>query len=60
VSHALHKFASRQIFVHMRSVDVYPQVARNVTTNELANWSRYRYMKHADGDFFNPFDRGIR
>ena len=36
------------------------QIARNVTTNELANWSRYRYMKDADGDFYNPFDRGVR
>lgn len=36
------------------------QVARNVTTNELANWARYRYMKDDHGDFHNPFDRGVR
>lgn len=36
------------------------QIARNVTTNELANWHRYRYMRTPDGAFTNPFDRGIR
>ncbi|KAL4430689.1 hypothetical protein ABPG75_005945 [Micractinium tetrahymenae] len=36
------------------------QVARNVTTNELANWHRYKYMHGPDGDFLNPFDRGWR
>lgn len=36
------------------------QVARNVTTNELANWHRYKYMHGTDGDFHNPFDRGWR
>ena len=34
------------------------QVARNVTTNELANWHRYRYLQDEEGEFFNPFDRG--
>lgn len=34
------------------------QVARNVTTNELANWHRYRYLHDAQGEFFNPFDHG--
>ena len=37
-----------------------PQVSRNVTTNELANWQRYRYMRGADGSFSNPFDRGCK
>lgn len=36
------------------------QVARNVTTNELANWQRYRYMRGPDGSFSNPFDRGCK
>ncbi|PRW58247.1 S-acyltransferase 24 [Chlorella sorokiniana] len=36
------------------------QVARNVTTNELANWHRYKYMHGPEGDFHNPFDRGWR
>ena len=34
------------------------QVARNVTTNELANWHRYKYLHAANGEFENPFDRG--
>ena len=39
------------------------QVARNLTTNELSNWSRYEYLherNRRDGDFANPFDRGCR
>lgn len=39
------------------------QVSRNVTTNELSNWSRYEYLHEdgkRDGDFVNPFDRGCR
>jgi hypothetical protein len=36
------------------------QVARNVTTNELTNWPRYKYLRAADGTFHNPFDRGCR
>lgn len=36
------------------------QVARNVTTNELANWHRYRYLRAGDGEFHNPFDHGWR
>lgn len=35
-------------------------MSRNVTTNELANWQRYRYMRGPDGKFSNPFDRGCR
>jgi len=31
-----------------------------VTTNELANWQRYRYMRGHDGSFINPFDRGCK
>ena len=34
------------------------QVARNVTTNELANWPRYAYLRGPDGTFHNPFDLG--
>lgn len=36
------------------------QVARNVTTNELANWHRYKYLQDGAGGFSNPFNRGIR
>lgn len=36
------------------------QVARNVTTNELANWHRYRYLNAPNGDYHNPFDHGWR
>jgi palmitoyltransferase ZDHHC13/17 len=34
------------------------QVSHNVTTNELANWQRYRYLQSADGEYHNPFDKG--
>jgi len=34
------------------------QVCRNVTTNELANSHRYRYLRGPDGLFHNPFDLG--
>jgi palmitoyltransferase len=36
------------------------QVARNVTTNELANWHRYKYLQDVNGRFLNPFNKGIR
>ncbi len=36
------------------------QVSRNVTTNELANWHRYKYLQTADGAFNNPFNKGER
>eukprot|EP00879_Flechtneria_rotunda_P014039 GHRR01014666.1.p1 GENE.GHRR01014666.1~~GHRR01014666.1.p1 ORF type:complete len:501 (+),score=212.11 GHRR01014666.1:1155-2657(+) len=36
------------------------QVARNVTTNELANWHRYKYLQDGSGGFTNPFNRGIK
>ncbi len=36
------------------------QVARNITTNEMANWPRYRYLRAPDQSFANPFDRGWR
>ena len=35
------------------------QLARNVTTNELANWHRYKYLQALDGSFQNPFSRGL-
>lgn len=34
------------------------QVGRNVTTNELANWHRYKYLQASDGSFTNPFSHG--
>lgn len=36
------------------------QVWRNVTTNELANWHRYKYLQAPGGDFENPFDHGCK
>lgn len=36
------------------------QVLRNMTTNEMANWHRYKYLHGSDGDFLNPFDQGWR
>lgn len=34
------------------------QVWRNVTTNELANWHRYKYLQGPEGQMINPFNRG--
>ncbi|XP_042417823.1 probable protein S-acyltransferase 23 [Zingiber officinale] len=34
------------------------QIARNVTTNELANATRYPYLQGADGHFRNPYNHG--
>lgn len=36
------------------------QVARNVTTNELANWHRYKYLQDSNGGFSNPFHKGVK
>ena len=36
------------------------QIARNTTTNEEANWTRYKYLHGEDGTFHNPFNRGFR
>ncbi|GLD92113.1 hypothetical protein PINS_up000646 [Pythium insidiosum] len=33
--------------------------ARNLTTNEVMNAHRYEYMRSADGQYRNPFDRGM-
>lgn len=33
-------------------------IARNVTTNELANSSRYDYLRGPDGRFRNPYNHG--
>eukprot|EP00210_Caulerpa_lentillifera_P009450 g9011.t1 len=34
------------------------QAVRNLTTNELTNWYRYKYLHGRDGQFYNPFDKG--
>ncbi|KAL4179999.1 hypothetical protein AMTRI_Chr13g123000 [Amborella trichopoda] len=34
------------------------QIARNITTNELANASRYAYLRGPDGRFRNPYNHG--
>lgn len=36
------------------------QIARNVTTNEVANSHRYSYLRSGDGRYFNPYDKGMR
>ncbi|RZC49177.1 hypothetical protein C5167_017602 [Papaver somniferum] len=36
------------------------QVARNITTNELANRARYGYLRNPDGKFRNPYNHGCR
>uniref|UniRef100_A0A0E0J357 S-acyltransferase n=1 Tax=Oryza nivara TaxID=4536 RepID=A0A0E0J357_ORYNI len=36
------------------------QIARNLTTNEAANQSRYAYLRGPDGRFRNPYSRGCR
>ncbi|KAJ9175028.1 hypothetical protein P3X46_013615 [Hevea brasiliensis] len=36
------------------------QIARNITTNELANAARYGYLRSPDGRFRNPYNHGCR
>ncbi|KAK9286266.1 hypothetical protein L1049_014654 [Liquidambar formosana] len=36
------------------------QIARNITTNELANAIRYGYLRGPDGQFRNPYNHGCR
>eukprot|EP00249_Psilotum_nudum_P015876 c25566_g1_i1 orf=202-2070(-) len=36
------------------------QIARNITTNEMANAMRYTYLKSSDGRFHNPYDHGFQ
>lgn len=36
------------------------QIARNITTNEMANMLRYNYLRGPDGRFRNPFDHGCK
>ncbi|KAJ6424489.1 hypothetical protein OIU84_025301 [Salix udensis] len=36
------------------------QIARNITTNELANRIRYGYLRGPDGHFRNPYNHGCR
>ncbi|CAI9104174.1 OLC1v1002800C1 [Oldenlandia corymbosa var. corymbosa] len=36
------------------------QVARNITTNEMANAVRYGYLRGPDGRFRNPYNHGCR
>ncbi|XP_062229390.1 protein S-acyltransferase 24-like isoform X1 [Phragmites australis] len=36
------------------------QIARNITTNEMANSMRYTYLRGPGGRFRNPFDNGMR
>lgn len=36
------------------------QVLSNITTNEVVNWHKYRYLRGSDGKLSNPFDKGWR
>lgn len=36
------------------------QIARNITTNEMANSMRYAYLRGPGGRFRNPYDHGVR
>lgn len=36
------------------------QIARNITTNELANAARYGYLRGPDGRLQNPYNRGCQ
>ncbi len=36
------------------------QIARNITTNELANAIRYGYLRGPDGRFRNPYNHGCQ
>ncbi|CAL9116986.1 unnamed protein product [Musa acuminata var. zebrina] len=36
------------------------QIARNITTNEMANAARYSYLRGPDGRFRNPYNHGCR
>lgn len=34
-------------------------IALNLTAYESAHWARYSYLKNENGDFYNPYDKGI-
>ncbi|PKU87337.1 probable protein S-acyltransferase 23 [Dendrobium catenatum] len=36
------------------------QIARNITTNEMANSARYSYLRGPDGRFRNPYNLGCK
>ncbi|KAG8372668.1 hypothetical protein BUALT_Bualt12G0090600 [Buddleja alternifolia] len=36
------------------------QIARNITTNEMANMMRYSYLRGPSGRFRNPYDHGCK
>lgn len=36
------------------------KIARNITTNELANAIRYGYLRGPNGRFRNPYNHGCR
>ncbi|PKA62445.1 S-acyltransferase TIP1 [Apostasia shenzhenica] len=35
------------------------QISKNITTNEMANAMRYRYLRGPGGRFRNPYDHGV-
>ncbi|GJN25395.1 hypothetical protein PR202_gb13217 [Eleusine coracana subsp. coracana] len=48
----------------LKNIDLYIpvklQIARNITTNEVANRSRYSYLLGPDGRFRNPYNQGCQ
>ena len=47
-------YAASLLIQHVRLV------SRNLTTNEVVNWKRYRYLQDPlSGTFHNPFNRGV-
>ncbi|KAK9110814.1 hypothetical protein Sjap_018874 [Stephania japonica] len=46
-------------YVLASSTDYYT-IARNITTNEMANVIRYGYLRGPDGRFRNPYNHGCR
>lgn len=36
------------------------QISQNITTNEVANTTRYSYLRDEAGQFRNPYDHGVK
>lgn len=36
------------------------QISQNITTNEVANATRYSYLRDEGGQFRNPYDHGVK
>lgn len=55
-------FLSSVVLTHFLSLLFFflRQIARNITTNEMANVMRYSYLRGPGGRFRNPYDHGIK